>query len=121
MEEVLKALRALGDVQRVRALMALRGRELCACQIVELLSLTPSTVSRHMAVLKAAGLIDARKEGRWMYYRLAERPGPPAATGLLEHVLSALEPDETILADQHRLSDILTQDPQELCRNQANR
>ncbi|TFG44900.1 MAG: ArsR family transcriptional regulator, partial [Candidatus Brocadiia bacterium] len=50
--------KALADESRVRTLMALDGRELCVCQITELLGLAPSTVSKHMAILTQARLVE---------------------------------------------------------------
>jgi ArsR family transcriptional regulator len=64
--------KALSDSNRVRTLMFLQGGELCLCQIIEMLGLAPSTVSKHMAVLHNARLIESRKEGRWVFFRLAE-------------------------------------------------
>lgn len=61
---------ALSDQTRVQALLALRTGELCVCELVELLGLAPSTVSKHLSLLKAAHLVESRKEGRWQYYRL---------------------------------------------------
>ena len=72
MRDLMAVIKALADENRVRILMALGPKELCVCQIVELLGLAPSTVSKHMAILKQARLVDSRKEGRWMFYRLAE-------------------------------------------------
>ena len=63
--------KALADENRVRMLLALQKQELCVCQIIELVKLAPSTVSKHMSILRAARLVDARKDGRWMFYRLA--------------------------------------------------
>ena len=63
--------KALSDENRVRTLLALGGRELCVCQIVELLGLAPSTVSKHMSILANARLVESRQDGRWRYYRLA--------------------------------------------------
>ena len=63
--------KALADENRVRMLLALQKQELCVCQIIELVKLAPSTVSKHMSILRSAHLVDARKDGRWMYYRLA--------------------------------------------------
>ena len=79
MRDLMAVLKALADENRVRALMALRPRELCVCQIIELLGLAPSTVSKHMAILKQARLVDSRKQGRWMFYRLAKREAPVEA------------------------------------------
>jgi len=63
--------RALGDVGRLRILAALRGRELCVCHLTDLLQLDTSTVSRHVGVLRRAGLVEVRKEGRWLHCRRA--------------------------------------------------
>ena len=67
--------KALSDENRVRMLLALDGRELCVCQIIELLGLAPSTVSKHMSILANARLVEGRQEGRWRFYRLARNPG----------------------------------------------
>ena len=61
MRETLRVTKALSDLQRVRILMLLRGGELCVCQIVEVLALAPSTISKHLSLLSAAGLVDWRK------------------------------------------------------------
>ena len=70
--------KAMADENRVRILMALRTvDELCVCHINELLGLAPSTVSKHLFLLRNSRLLTARKEGRWIYYRLnndAEAP-----------------------------------------------
>ena len=79
MKEFTAMARALGDAQRVRALMALRGGELCLCQIIGLLRLSPSTVSKHMAILNQAGLVESRKRGRWVYYQLPRNGAQPCA------------------------------------------
>ena len=76
MRDLMTVIKALADENRVRVLMALGPKELCVCQIVELLGLAPSTVSKHMSILKQARLVDSRKEGRWMYYRLANSTAP---------------------------------------------
>ena len=73
MKEFMGVAKALADDNRTRALMCLRDGELCVCQIIELLQLAPSTVSKHLDILHRAGLIESRKEGRWIYYRLAGR------------------------------------------------
>ena len=66
--------RALSDENRVRILMALRHNEFCVCQITAFLDLSPSTTSKHLSVLKSARLIEARKVGKWVYYRLSDSP-----------------------------------------------
>jgi ArsR family transcriptional regulator len=73
--EALKRVRALADENRLLAVALLKRRkELCACEIQAATGLTHATVSHHMAVLLDAKLVKSRREGKWMYYRLAERP-----------------------------------------------
>ena len=118
MEAFLALSKALADENRVRALLALRHSELCLCQLVELLGLAPSTVSKHMSLLKQAGLVASRKQGRWVHYRLA-----PAVDGTVraaqEWALDALLRDPVVRRDAKRLRAILRQDPTELCRKQC--
>ena len=73
MRRIVRTTKALADENRIRILGVLSGRELCVCQLIELLCLAPSTVSKHLSILKNARLIDSRKQGRWMYYRLADQ------------------------------------------------
>ena len=113
---------ALADENRLRALLALRGGELCACQIIELLRLAPSTVSKHMAILRQAGLVEARKEGRWMYYRLPDAAdAPDAARRAIEFACDALAKGERARDDVRQLSRIVKEDPGDLCKRQAAR
>ena len=79
MREFMNITKALADENRVRALLALRHGELCVCRITELFGLAVSTVSKHLSILYQAGLVESRKEGRWMYYRLPGKSAPPAA------------------------------------------
>ncbi|MDP8243618.1 MAG: metalloregulator ArsR/SmtB family transcription factor [Candidatus Hinthialibacter antarcticus] len=111
-------LKALADENRVRILLALRGGELCACQIIELLGLAPSTVSKHLSILKNAGLVDSRKDGRWMYFELASDENAPAA-GAIQYIASNIERDEQVKFDQKRLKAILNIEPETLCRRQS--
>jgi DNA-binding transcriptional ArsR family regulator len=95
--------KALGDPQRVRALMALQGGERCLCQLIGLLGLSPSTVSKHMAILIQAGLVESRKEGRWVYYRLPGERAHPCVTGAVRWLKGCLRKDPQVRADVQRL------------------
>lgn len=66
-----RALKALGDETRIRMVALLAHGELCVCHLESALSLTQSNTSRHLSVLRAAGVVDARRKGGWVYYRLA--------------------------------------------------
>jgi ArsR family transcriptional regulator len=67
--------RAFSDRTRLRILHLLRGGELCVCDIVRVLDLPQPKISRHLAYLRKARLVSARKQGLWMYYRLAPASG----------------------------------------------
>ncbi len=106
---------ALSDDNRVRALVALRKQELCVCQLITLLDLAPSTVSKHMTILKQAGLVETRKEGRWVYYRLAGTEAPTAVTAVIEWVLNTVARSPEIREDDRQLREILATELDEIC------
>ena len=110
--------KALSDPHRVRALCALRKGELCACQIIELFNLAPSTISKHMSILKQAGLVDSRKDSRWVYYRLAETTTDRLQSDLILLAISALKDDKQILADDKHLTQITSIGLETLCKKQ---
>ena len=107
--------KALADQNRVRVLLALRDREMCVCQIIELLGLAPSTVSKHMWMLKQARLVEGRKEGRWIHYRLAGDEAPPEVREAITWVCRSLSRSVEIREDGRRLKQILKVTPEELC------
>ena len=121
MREVVTIAKALSDENRVRILAILEGRELCVCQVIELLGLAPSTVSKHLSILKQARLIEGRKDGRWMYYRLADEDAPRAAHEALHWMLHTLKGDKRLRDDAKRLKHILAMDPEVLCSQQRGR
>lgn len=116
MEEFVDVAKSLSDPSRVRILCALRDRELCVCQIVELLGLAASTVSKHMSVLRRARLVESRKDGRWVYYRRAEDRLSPAAAGATTWCDAALAQDAALKSDAARLKRIVCTPLEELCR-----
>ena len=112
----LEILKALSDLNRLRIVAALsRYDELCACQITELLEVAGATVSRHLAVLQRSGLLDSRKEGRWVYYRLAPPGGTEAVFTWLENSFAE---SEVMRADFRALGKIVRITREDLCRMQ---
>ncbi len=114
MREYLQITKALGDETRVRALMSLADGELCVCQVIEVLGLSPSTVSKHMSILQQAGLIERRKDGRWHYYRLAGRGASLMVRQALRWTLNALDDEKMIAQDAKALCCIRKTDREEL-------
>ena len=111
--------KALADENRVRILAALRSRELCVCQVIALLELAPSTVSKHLSILRNARLIASRKQGRWMYYRLAGDEAPAEIEDSLSWIFRSIGENTRIVEDSLRLKEILKIDPEVLCSLQA--
>lgn len=120
MREFLLITKALSDENRVRAMMALSGGKLCVCQIIELLGLAPSTVSKHMAILHQAGLVDSRKDGRWIYYQLAEEAELPCARKILATMLDCLGKDACVREDTKRMKAVRKMARQDLCTHYRN-
>lgn len=72
MENDLEVFKACADETRLRVLLLLAERELCVCELVEVLDMPQGKISRHLAVLKHAGLVQSRREGTWIYYALCK-------------------------------------------------
>ncbi len=121
MREFMSIVRALGDENRVRALLALRNRELCVCQLIEFLGLAPSTASKHMSILKQARLVDTRKSGRWVFYRLAGNEAPPEVQEAIAWLCKSLSGDTSVRRDERRLQDVLKLDLTVLCSMQSKK
>ena len=116
MKDFLTITKALSDENRVRALMALASGELCVCQIIELLDLAPSTVSKHLTVLHQAGLTEARKEGRWMYYRLPGKDAAACSREAIQWLQANLADDPRIVQDAKKLKAIRKMSKGDLCQ-----
>ncbi len=114
MKVFLSIAKALGEETRLRALLSLRGGELCLCQIIDLLELAPSTVSKHMDLLYQAGLVERRKEGRWHYFRLANHQATPVVRRAIKWVLESLQEEQVAVGDAKKLCCVRKKDPREL-------
>jgi DNA-binding transcriptional ArsR family regulator len=108
--------KALSDENRIRVLMMLTKGELCVCQLIELLGLAPSTVSKHMFILRQARLVETRKQGRWRYYRLPDKDVSTQAKQAIDWAVHCLAKDRQIIADRRQLKNICKIDKVELCK-----
>jgi ArsR family transcriptional regulator len=94
---------ALGDRTRLRLLNLMGDREICVCYFVEILAQSQPKISRHLAYLRRSGIVAARREGKWMHYRIAMPPNRGAAQ-VLSQTLEWLREDRAMQADRARLS-----------------
>lgn len=115
LKEATNILKALADTNRLRTIMALEASELCVCQIIELLHLAPSTVSKHLYILRQAGLIKSSKKGRWVHCSLVPPGANRTAQETFRWLKESLADDATMAQDRKLLKEILRQDPEQLC------
>lgn len=94
---------ALADRTRLRLLNLMDGKEVCVCYFVEILGQSQPKISRHLAYLRRAGVVAARREGKWMHYRIVA-PRHAGASRILSETLSVLGDDKTMQADVTRLN-----------------
>ncbi len=107
MKDVLTVTKALSDGNRLRTVMALRDMsELCVCQVTEMLGLAPATVSRHMSILQNAGLVENRKNGRWVFYRLSKAAKTEPVVTVMNWLGESLDRSPEIRADRKYLRKI---------------
>ena len=109
------ALKAAGDPTRTRILKLLEAGELCVCQVQSVLGLAPSTVSKHLAILKSAGLVEDRRDGKWIHYALTETSRNPHAPGVLSLLRGRLDREPRVAADRRRLRRVARTPLVELC------
>ncbi len=93
---------AFSDRTRLRLLNLMNGREVCVCYFVEILGQSQPKISRHLAYLRNAGMVKARREGKWMHYSL-ETPADAGAAAILRTTLESLKADRGMQSDLVRL------------------
>jgi len=101
-------LKAAADPVRARILKLLEGRELCVGELIEVLGYGQSTVSGNLSILKKAGLVKDRREGRWAHYSLIDRKTNAYALPVLALLLGWLDDDAAVRADRRRLAAMLS-------------
>ena len=94
---------ALADRTRLRLLNLMNGKEVCVCYFVEILGQSQPKVSRHLAYLRRAGVVHARREGKWMHYSVVV-PKDAGAARLLTETLGVLSEDSEMQADLEKLN-----------------
>jgi ArsR family transcriptional regulator len=93
---------ALADRTRLRLLNLMNGKEVCVCYFVEILGQSQPKISRHLAYLRRAGVVAARREGKWMHYRIVVPPNAGAAR-ILRETLAVIGQEKTTQMDLARL------------------
>jgi ArsR family transcriptional regulator, arsenate/arsenite/antimonite-responsive transcriptional repressor len=100
--DLVRLFAALGDRTRLRLLNLMNGREVCVCYFVEILKQSQPKISRHLAYLRNAGVVSARREGKWMHYSI-EWPNDAGAAAVLDAALISFGGDREMQLDLARL------------------
>jgi ArsR family transcriptional regulator len=95
---------ALSDPTRLRLLSLMKNREICVCYLQEVLKTNQPKISRHLAYLKRAGLVEARREGKWTHYRLKKQDGD--LQKITSQTLSRLRREIQVRKDHQRLKSV---------------
>jgi len=112
MKPFIRTMKALSDPNRVRILKLLENKELCVCEVQNLLGLAQSTVSKHMKLLEEAGLVDFRKDGSWIIYQLTDGEESAYAKVMLSNLSGWLSDDQQLLEMMHKMSQV---DQERIC------
>ena len=96
--DLVRLFAALADPTRLRLLNLMDGREVCVCYFVEILQQGQPKISRHLAYLRRAGIVNARRDGKWMHYSI-ERPDDARAAAILDATLTSFRADAAMQAD----------------------
>ena len=96
MKKIANIFKALSDDTRLRVIKLLEERELCVCELMQVLKMSQPRISRHMGVLKNAGLVDDRREGKWVHYSL-KKEARRKEVKVLIGVMSVMANDEAVI------------------------
>lgn len=114
MRETASLFKALSDETRLRTVTLLTHGELCVCDIMEVLGLPQSTVSRHLSTLRQAGLVEGRRQGVWNFYRLVENP-EPICRELLDVLSGGLGHLDQVQSDRRKLGKLVADKENAVC------
>ncbi len=107
MKDVLKVLKALSDETRLRILILVSQEELCVCEVMQTLGMGQSRISRHLNILRDAGLVQARRQGTWMFHRLAEPESSGHCMNMVEILRDWVADSDLVMADLAKLGECL--------------
>lgn len=102
MKNSVEIFKSLSDPNRIRIMKMLEARKMCVCEITEILGLATSTVSKHLQLLKNAGLVEEEKSGKWVYYKKTSDKNDTELSGIHIHVEKILNKDKTVISDKRK-------------------
>jgi len=120
MKKIASIFKALSDDTRLRVIKLLQERELCVCELMQVLEMSQPRISRHMSVLKNAGLVEDRREGKWIHYSLRKK-SPEKAIKIILDSMAVLANDEVVVkADKKKLKKAVRLGEIKTCGNKCS-
>jgi len=120
MREIANIFKALSDDTRLRVIKLLQERELCVCELMQVLAMSQPRISRHMSVLKNAGLVEDRREGKWVYYSLRNEAQGKETKIILDAMVVVANGDAVVKADQKKLQKAVRVGELKTCCNKCS-
>ena len=120
MREIANIFKALSDDTRLRVIKLLQERELCVCELMQVLAMSQPRISRHMSVLKNAGLVEDRREGKWVYYSLRNEAQGKETKIILDAMVVVASGDAVVKADQKKLQKAVRVGELKTCCNKCS-
>ena len=120
MRKIANIFRALSDDTRLRVIKLLQERELCVCELMQVLAMSQPRISRHMSVLKNAGLVGDRREGKWVYYSLRNEAQGKETKIILDAMVVVANGDAVVKADQKKLKKAVRVGELKTCCNKCS-
>ena len=120
MRKIANIFRALSDDTRLRVIKLLQERELCVCELMQVLAMSQPRISRHMSVLKNAGLVEDRREGKWVYYSLRNEAQGKETKIILDAMVVVASGDAVVKADQKKLQKAVRVGELKTCCNKCS-
>jgi ArsR family transcriptional regulator len=120
MKKIANIFKALSDDTRLRVIKLLQERELCVCELMQVLDMSQPRISRHMSVLKNAGLVEDRREGKWVYYSLRKETQDKEIKILLNVMVIMANDDAVVKADQKKLKKAVRLGELKTCCNKCS-
>jgi ArsR family transcriptional regulator len=113
MQEIVNIFKAFSDATRLRILLLLQHGELCVCEVEEVLGMKQSRISRHLNILRNAGLTEARYVGHWVFYSLVEPKMSPYHRRIIDTLIEWAQDSGQIFFDLKKLESCLQKRGQE--------
>jgi transcriptional regulator, ArsR family len=120
MKKIANIFKALSDDTRLRVIKLLQERELCVCELMQVLNMSQPRISRHMSVLKNAGLVDDRREGKWVHYSLKKEKQDKKIKILLNTMVVMTNDDAVVKADQKKMKEAIRLGEITVCSNKCS-